>query len=1340
MDPSGNSTPHGDLAARLAEARTRVGMTQRALAKGLGITQQAVSRWEVGSHRPSVEQIPSLAAALSIAPEDLRVIAGYAASGPPRASHLPFDHLESIAFERLVADLALSMNPGATVRLEGARGHAQGGLDIRVDVDGQTIGIQCKQVARFGPAEVEAAISVVSAPVDRMVLALSRIASPRAAAAVRAAPSWELWDQDDLSRMIRALPGADQDRIVDTYFPGQRMVLLGRRESGPWLDATQFFAPFAVPGSHFNHSLDMQGRSEELAELREATATQRATLIVAPGGMGKSKLIKELAEAWGPSPVAIWFLSAAREPSRKSLEDLGPGEKLLVVDDAHDRDGLAVIMEFAADPANRTHLLLATRPYARGRIESELARFGFEQPRIVEMGRLPKDVLERVVWQVLEPTGISRTWAEHIAAIAGDNPLIATMAARVASAGGLSLAASRSDEAIRRVVVGKFADVITGSIASEDERGPLRAMLELMALVQPVRLDDRRMAELLTATTDVSPAQADRALRTLVRGGIVYRRGAAFRIMPDVLGDYLIDESCVHEDGSLTSFAERVMDAVGGDQLEQVMVNLGRMDWRRHEGDPSNSKLLDRAWRRLDDVSHAWDPRLGAVRSVAVFQPRQALDYVQRNLHRPELARELAPVLRNIAYTPEYRHDACSILWEMGRDDERGIGQHPDHPIRILAELCRFGEFQPLEVSEEIAAFAFDLAGADASWRHHYSPLDILHPLLSGVVEANRDNGRTFTLGRYFLDYDHARPLRSKVVDLVLSLLTHPNTAIAVRAARLIDELVRMPYGLGSDTPGDNLRGRYEAEFADTFARLREMIASGRLAAATIIVAIQGIFWYTQYGIGPLRKAARTVLAAVPDTPELRLQAALVDGAQRIFDHDTDYEAWSLDNPWLTGVATELRQVHGHPRKMLDAIMSTMGILRAAGINQSGADQLIPMLASGEPETAETLFELSRIKGGKWRPFAYHGLREILDFSPGRGRQHVAAALDDQDSDPDLAQRAMAALGGMSRQIELEDLALLRRGIRSSHEVVVVSALNALLWTRSLSDDAVFTLLMETNLEAGGHVFGALAHHLEGRERKLKERLRERDVARILGALEERPQLPCDHWSQRLLIDLAHRYPLHLARFVLDRADRAIADEAGEKPDPIHFPDHHFHGGKLGFHDAASAIDTLAMAWEWMLGHRLDDVHTQYRVAAVVATMFDVDARVVVEFLDSRLDAATPAELGIVTRLLRHTHHFFAFEQQAIVERLLERVAVADPAELDHVREGLAATALSGMRSGIRGEPMPRDLQTRDRAKSVLAKLSRFSPAWPLYDTILRNAEHDIASALREGEMLDDFE
>lgn len=60
-----------DLGERIKLFRQRGGRTQEALAGELGVTAQAVSRWENGVCYPDMELIPSLANAFGISIDEL---------------------------------------------------------------------------------------------------------------------------------------------------------------------------------------------------------------------------------------------------------------------------------------------------------------------------------------------------------------------------------------------------------------------------------------------------------------------------------------------------------------------------------------------------------------------------------------------------------------------------------------------------------------------------------------------------------------------------------------------------------------------------------------------------------------------------------------------------------------------------------------------------------------------------------------------------------------------------------------------------------------------------------------------------------------------------------------------------------------------------------------------------------------------------------------------------------------------------------------------------------------------------------------------------------------------
>lgn len=60
-----------NIGARIKEFRSRVKLTQGALAEKLGVTNRAVSNWESGTNGVDVDLIPALCAALNVSPNDL---------------------------------------------------------------------------------------------------------------------------------------------------------------------------------------------------------------------------------------------------------------------------------------------------------------------------------------------------------------------------------------------------------------------------------------------------------------------------------------------------------------------------------------------------------------------------------------------------------------------------------------------------------------------------------------------------------------------------------------------------------------------------------------------------------------------------------------------------------------------------------------------------------------------------------------------------------------------------------------------------------------------------------------------------------------------------------------------------------------------------------------------------------------------------------------------------------------------------------------------------------------------------------------------------------------------
>ena len=75
-----------EIGARLAEVRRWRGLTQRQLAKAVGVTITAIQIWERGRHAMSSKRLGPLANALHCQPIDLLMLPGTGVTPLPRSS------------------------------------------------------------------------------------------------------------------------------------------------------------------------------------------------------------------------------------------------------------------------------------------------------------------------------------------------------------------------------------------------------------------------------------------------------------------------------------------------------------------------------------------------------------------------------------------------------------------------------------------------------------------------------------------------------------------------------------------------------------------------------------------------------------------------------------------------------------------------------------------------------------------------------------------------------------------------------------------------------------------------------------------------------------------------------------------------------------------------------------------------------------------------------------------------------------------------------------------------------------------------------------------------------
>jgi len=905
-------------------ARVRLALSQEALAALVGVSQQTVSNWEKGVAQPRAAKRAKLADILNLDADELAVadsdqvstlpIEAVTAVSPaspslpvrPLAPVLPFNAgLTADEFERLVADLAARHFAGSQVAQLGGQGDDQQGYDVLVvTADGQRIGIQCKREESFGPAKVMKAIGEAELAVDESVIALGRTVTAAARFEVDRHAHWQMWDQADLSRMIRQLSPDVAHQVVRTYFPSHVEPFLGIKPASPWMTADEFYRP--SPRTPLDHRQPLIGR-QTLVEAMAAWATGAASwpvgVMYGRGGLGKSKLLWEVATRHYESEVNFRFLAVGQQPTPSDFELLPrSGRLILVLDDAHAVDRIAgtvsQLWQFRSDAL----FLLASRPYGETQLQTEVWALNqkFDPSATWKLDDLTQTEAIELVSGLLDRPATD-PFTKQLAAISADCPFLAVVAADLLKRGELAGMTLASDAALRDEVFQRFSVQMTGGTTGA-EAAQRRDVLTAIAAYQPVRLDDDDFVAAISTVTKIESWDVvNGRIYELEDAGLVLRRRTnAVRVVPDMFGDILLGQAAYDTRSErATTYTSRAQEAASGAPLQHLLVNASRMDWQVRDGRPAQADMVGSLWEtlRTEVLGGSFDQQvslLKLVAKIAYYQPDRALGLVQDVLAldvpeqpdvsssewkwaatRIDVVQATVPVLRNVAYHLEHLRPALEILWSLAQEDTRPTNQYPDHPLRVLQHIADLGTGKPFVYIHEVVDAATEWLDSTSE----LSPLEVMNPILAteGTDESSSD--LTLTFRTYGIDPSSVRDVRDRVVELAFEQAVGEGVLAADRAIKALEQAIRFPMGMFGRQPSLSEREDWGATFVPIIERLGEIGADPAHDPAVRIAIRQAVGWHAEHSnIVATKAAAQATLDALVRTPEDDLALCLHDG------------------------------------------------------------------------------------------------------------------------------------------------------------------------------------------------------------------------------------------------------------------------------------------------------------------------------------------------------------------------------------------------------------------------------------------------------------------------------
>jgi hypothetical protein len=312
-------------------------------------------------------------------------------------------------------------------------------------------------------------------------------------------------------------------------------------------------------------------------------------------------------------------------------------------------------------------------------------------------------------------------------------------------------------------------------------------VLEAVAALGPVRLDNTKLIERLAEVLGLRVDELRRTLAAAEESGILVRRGDSVRITPDVLADFLLLRAAVAA-AQPTGFAKHIFDNFAEFAPQSILENLAELDWQARQSSKAIDLFAD-IWGGIEQeftsIGNAGRRTiLEIMRRVAFYQPARVLRLVEIALStdapdgrdddsgyifsvdKAALIRALPRLLEAIAYHPDHRHRALQLLWQLGCDDARTLNANPDHPVRLLAELAGY-DVGRLEMADAILNAVNQWLDVDGFNRHAHSLLDVIDPILEKAGSRTIPEAGKISFEPFFVNPEATKPVRDKALAIV---------------------------------------------------------------------------------------------------------------------------------------------------------------------------------------------------------------------------------------------------------------------------------------------------------------------------------------------------------------------------------------------------------------------------------------------------------------------------------------------------------------------------------------------------------------------------------------------
>ena len=1287
---------------------------------------------------------------------------------PPPVTYFPDSlPLGTLPWERfeVFCDDLISRLPGVEEAHQyGGQGSTQRGIDIFADFEnGERWAFQCKRRRSFSESDATTAIEDTTYNADHYILMLSRAAATGVRDACDANPSWDVWDAGDISRKVRELEMHSGARLVETHFGSAwRQAFLGLQGLTPFLPPDEFFRPFSTRSTLFNHAWHLVGRSDQISQINEFIESPqlKVGLLVGRGGIGKSKILNAIAETFTHQHdgISLWFAAEGVILTSEGVDYLPFEPCVVVIDDAHRRSDIRTLLAMARQRPHATKLILSCRPEGVGNLRSQLSHGSFDAQEIQILPAVTELSREEVTELGRQSLGLEFAFlAERLAAATWDCPLVTVIGGQLLARRAIAPGLLERDEEFRQTVLTRFRDILVGEVGDQIDATQCRRLLDLVASVQPIRVNNEQALDAEAEFLDISRPSLISNLGILEEAGVLLRRGYTLRIVPDVLADHILHNANVTPQGQLTGYADLIFEKFASLCPSELLRNLSELDWRLRSSDAQAADLLGRVWRKIeqefrDAPNSGRCSILKILREVAVYQPAKTLELVEFAMRNPasaledpylsqiyeythdDVLHELPALLRQVCFNIDFIHRCCGVLWELGRDDVRRLNQLPDHPMRVLADLGSYDIEKPYIVNEKVLDAVEEMLETPDFHGHAHSPLGIIDPMMAKTGSSAHSEGHSFVYRSFVLRIDGIRETRQRALSLTVRCLRTGDLKATLRSLQSLEDALREPVAEFNMTISDEDREQWRTEQLEILNHIAD-VAERSTEPVTLLEIRSILSWHRNYSPSDdIKRISDDIVSSISETFEFRLSQHLMNSFPLVVTESvtTDSEdRYRLHQEQIDSarraLVNELLNHSVYPQEAYNILTDRIRTMVQVGI-QLHPQLILGLLGQSDPEFAASLCDIVVDNpDGELAPYLNALLTPVRTWSAERARDIDQRALDEGSNvlcgGVALSYRSGSWADNVT-ETDIENIEELLNHVDIGVRGAAIGALDVL--AEVLRRDAIDLAIA---VEVGNSDF--LAHELcqlfYGGWTLPFDELTPDDIRAILSKLEEVNEIQ-EYMINTFLVRASEVDAQAVVGLLLNR----IMNNRNSDPQYRALP-------VLGFQHPLTGISTSPEEESILREVRDTFLSASIPVRSRIPWLFrevsfgfssDASLNVLNEWVNTEI----PDKIKSASQLIFRAPGEFVFENVEFVSNLLERAHVASEETFVEVSGNLMASASSGGRSGTPGEPFPEDVALRDNASAVAGQFAIGSPANRFYASLAQNAEATIRDHLLRDE------